>query len=257
MVSVIIPTTTGGFGHLVQLMPQLTQEKDIEIIVIDNDSRDGSANYLSTVDCLVKFNKIKMNFSKSNNYGAKIARGEFLLFLNNDTVPTVGFVQDMLETINRTNDVPIGIVGNLLYTLDPPKRVQHAGICFTQDYVPYELGLEISGITTQIPINDPRVSSVRRVPAVTAACLMIRKDVFNLVGGFDEEYINGWEDTDLNLKVRENGFDVWYTGKRPVYHKHFGSRGRFAFEKENRLRYDSIWVDTGRAKAVLQGFREA
>lgn len=257
MVSVIIPTVTGGLNHLVRLMPLLALEQDVEVIVIDNWSRDGTSNYLAGYEVLLKINKEKRNFSQSNNQGAKYGQGDYFLFLNNDTAPDVGFTRKMVETFDC--DLSIGVVGCCLITMDPPKRVQHAGVCFTTGYVPYELGLPQTDIGVGLAFNDPRVRSTREVPSVTAACMMVKKDVFFEVGGFDEEYINGWEDTDLVLKIREKGYKVWYNGEATVYHKHFGSRnaGRFNFEQQNRARYDRIWVDTNRAKSVLNGFREA
>lgn len=255
MVSVIIPTSIGGMMHLATLMPNLSQEPESEVIIIDNASKDGTANYLSNFECTLKINKYPMNFSKSNNYGASIARGEYLLFLNNDTLITNGFIKEMVRVFEQNPEV--AVVGNLLLTMGQPRKVSHAGVCFTQNYIPYELGPEMSSITPGIPMNDPRVSSVREVPSVTGACAMINRDIFNNIGGFDEDYVNGWEDNDLFLKVRELGFKIWYTGKVPVYHKKHGSRGRFNFESANRKRYDEIWINSGRAEKALKGVRES
>jgi len=251
----MIPTTIGGLMHLAILMPLLSEEKDCEIIIIDNASRDGTCNYLSQYECTIKVNKNNLGFSKAHNQAAKIAKGEYLLLLNNDTRITPGFISEMINTFEC--DPKIGIVGCLIYTMDNPKKVQHAGICFTQDYVPYELGLEIPSISPGIPVNDDRVRSVRPVPAVTAACMMVKREVWDAVGGLDEEYINGWEDTDFVLKARELGYKVWYTGNTHIFHKHFGSvnAGRFKHEQANRARYDDIWVHTGRAQAALKGWR--
>jgi GT2 family glycosyltransferase len=256
MVSVIVPSTTGGLVYLSRLMPILSREPDTQIIIIDNNSHDGTTNFLGTYDCLIKVNNPGKSFSQSNNQGAKLAQGDYLLFLNNDTIPQEGFIQEMRATFNL--DPKIGIVGTLLYTMDNPKKIQHAGVYFTQDYVPYELGLPIGDFAPGILVNDPRAKLTREVPSVTAACMMVKREVFNDVGGFDENYINGWEDTDFVLKVRELGYKVWYNGNTHVYHQHFGSRsqGRFKFENQNRQRYDDIWVNTGRAKAVLGEFRE-
>jgi len=259
MISVIIPSTTGGFLHLTKLMPGLSEEPDKEIIVIDNYSKDGTCNYLSNHDCLIKVNTERKNFSQSNNQGAKLAKGEHLLFLNNDTYIQKGLLQEMANTFNV--DPKIGVVGCLIYTMVNPKKIQHAGINFTSDYLPYELGKAMPFLkdSRDLTNSDPRVLGVREVPSVTAACMMVKKEVFEEVGGFDEEYQTGWEDTDLVLRIREKGYKVWYTGKTHIYHLHFGSKaaGRFNYEVENRKRYDTIWVDTGRARKVLGDFREA
>lgn len=238
-----------------KLMPGLAQE-GTEIIIIDNDSRDGTVNYLSWYDCLLKINKVKMNFSQSNNYGASKASGEYLLFLNNDTIISPNFAEEMLKTFSI--DPRIGIVGCQIRTMEVTPRIQHAGVMFTTDYVPYELGLPQPDISPGLLRNDDRVGSVREVPAVTACCMMVRKSVFEELGGFDEEYLNGWEDIDFVLRAREKGYKAWYTGKTFIKHLKFGSRtaGRFKYEKENRQRYDDIWVHTKRAKEVLNDFRE-
>lgn len=256
-VTVQIPTTIGGFTHLAALMPGLREEaknSDAEIIIVDNASKDGTTNYLSNYDCTVKINTANLGFARAHNQAAKIAQGKYLLLLNNDTVVTPGLISEMKKTFDL--DPKIGLVGCQVLMLDGVKKVQHAGVMFTQDYIPYELGLEIASVAPGIPYNDPRVASIREVPSVTFACVMIKKECWDEVGGLDEEYINGWEDTDFVLKAKEKGWKVWYTGKAVVKHKKHGTFGRFKFETVNRQRYDSIWVDTGRAKAILGEGRE-
>lgn len=253
MVSVIIPTTKGGIVYLTKLIPILSQE-EVEIIIINNNSKDGTMNYLTNWNVKVINNQTPMNFSQSNNEGVTIAKHENILFLNNDTIPQPGFTKVMAERLGEYD-----IIGTLIYTMTNPKKVQHIGVCFNQDYVPYELGLPVPELSPGIPPGDHRVRQEREVPSVTACCMMTTKTFFNKVGGFDEEYQNGWEDTDFVLRAREKGGKVWYTGKTWIFHKGSGSAnvGRFLKEKENRDRYDRIWVHTGRAKTVLDGFREA
>lgn len=252
MVSIIIPTTTGGLSHLVKLMPTLTQIKTShEIIIVDNNSHDGTLNYLSNYDCIIKVNKNPKNFAASNNQGVSLAHGEYILLLNNDTYVTDSFLDKMLSTFQR--DPKIGIVGCLLWKMGQPKVVQHAGVYFTENFVPYELGMANPAVP-KISIQDERVKSIREVPSVTAACMLMKREVWDTVGGLDEGYHTGWEDTDFVLRAREKGYTVWYNGAAEVYHAHFGSTsaGRFKFEAQNRTRYDDIWVNTGRAKQVLE-----
>lgn len=257
-VSVLIPTCLGGFTHLARLMPGLSLEcdKKAEIIIIDNASKDGTLQYLSNYQCTVIINKANEGFAKAHNKASKIAQGEYLLLLNNDTIVNPGVIEEMVKTFEL--DPKIGIVGCLIMKMDS-KLVQHAGVMFTPDYIPYELGSEVPGIMPGIPFNDERVKSVREVPSVTAACMMIKKSIFNELGGFDERYINGWEDNDLVLRAREAGYKVWYTGQASIFHKRFGSAavGRYAHEMENRKLYDRTWVETNRAKTVLKGFIQA
>lgn len=255
MVSIIIPTTRGGLGYLTRLMPTLPKD-GVEVIVIDNASRDGTSNFLSqNYNLKIVVNNPGKNFAESNNQAARIAQGGVLMFLNNDTRLTPGVVENMSSHMVDK----VAVVGCCLYTMTNPKKVQHAGVFFNDDGVPYELGLEIPDISQELHLGDDRVGFVGSVPSVTAACMMVRKDVFDGVGGFDEEYVNGWEDTDLVLKIRESGYEVVYDGSSKVYHHHFGSKnaGRLVRESENRARYDSIWVNTGRALSVLKkdGFK--
>lgn len=256
-VSVMIPTTVGGFTYLAKLLPILAQEPDSEMIIIDNCSRDGTLNYLTNYNCTVVVNKQNLGFSKGNNQGGRIAQGEYILCLNNDTMIKPGLIEEMVKTFEL--DPKIGIVGCLIYLMDTSaKKVQHAGVMFTDEYLPYELGLEIASVAPGILPSDTRVTSVREVPSVTAACMMVKKEVWDKVGGFDEAYINGWEDQDFCLKARELGYKIWYTGKTFIHHRHFGSKsvGRFTHESENRNLFDRTWVASGRAKKVLGDFRQ-
>lgn len=247
----MIPTMTSGLTHLAGLMPQLAQEEDCEIIIVDNNSRDGTTNYLSNFKCTVIINTANLGFAKAHNQAARIAQGEYILLLNNDTQITKGFLHEMVQTFQI--DPKIAIVGCAIFTMDYPKKILHAGVYFTEDFIPYELGQPVPGFSAGILNNDDRVSSVREVPSVTGACMMVKKSVWQELGGLNEDYHNGWEDNDFVLRAREKGCKVWYTGKTYIKHKKFGSPGRLHFEADNRKLYDLIWVTTGRAKAILEG----
>lgn len=266
-VSIMIPSTFGGFIYLAKLMPLLQIEaadNNAEIIVVDNNSKDGTLNYLGNYDCTVKINKINLGFAKAHNQAGRIAQGEYLLLLNNDTVIYPGWIKAMVEAFDswRPNpgvapeDKGIGIVGCLIYLMDGPKKIQHAGIMFTVEGLPYELGMDIPDYATAILLNDPRAHTVREVPAVTGACMMVKRECWDQLGGLNEEYINGWEDTDFCLRAREKGWKIWYTGKTFIKHKHFGSKhaGRFNNEAANRAKFGRDWVENGKAIEVLKGF---
>lgn len=255
MISVIIPTVTGGFEHLAKLLPDLSAEIQNlhgEIIVIDNNSMDGTANFLSNFACTVIHNKERRSFSKSMNQGTKIAQFPHILYLNNDVRIVRGFAKKMLNTFSK--DPNCGIVGCKIWR-ERDKKLQHAGVYFTDIGAPYELGLPIDGFSTGLNGNDPRSFSIREVPSVTACCMLVKREVWDR-NNFDEEYINGWEDTDFVLKARESGYTVWYNGQAEIYHVHMGSRsvGRLAFESQNRARYDSVWINTRRVHEALRNY---
>lgn len=258
MISIVTANITGGLNYLVNLVPTIERQKiPHEFILVDNASKDGSLNYMANHESVIKVNTFKKSFSQSNNEGSKIATGDYLLFLNNDTKLEENTLEEMLNTFEV--DEKIGIVGCQIRLMTPPYKIQHAGVMFTDKYEPYELGLSQPFGIPELLSNDPRARDVREVPAVTACCMMIKKSVFEKLGMFDENYKNGWEDVDLNLKAREVGYKIYYTGKTCIYHHRFGSkdRGRFDKEKENRDYYESVWMNTGRAGKVLGNFREA
>ena len=158
------------------------------------------------------------NFSAINNFGAKHAKGEHLLFLNNDTeVITPTWIEEMLMYTQRKD---VGAAGcKLLY---PDDRVQHGGI-----------GVGLCGSAANLcPLFDrdyqgymSRLAVVSNMSACTAACLMVRKDVFDEVGGFLETLAVSWNDVDLCLNIRDKGYLIVFTPIAELYHYESVSRG--------------------------------
>lgn len=248
MITVVIPTTTSGFAHLAKLLPGLSKEK-LEIVIVDNNSMDGTSTLMANYQCTVVFNKIKKNFSQSCNQGARLSRNPYILFLNNDTTVTPGFADRMVHLMEREK---AGMVGCKIWLMDM-KRLQHAGVAFNKNGFPYELGLPIPDMSPGVSPSDPRATTSREVDAVTAVCMMVRREDFESVGGFDEEYINGWEDNDLCLKFKESGKKIWYCAESEVYHRLHGSKnvGRFDKEIQNRNRYESRWVSNSKVFSLV------
>ncbi|MGB6682002.1 MAG: glycosyltransferase family 2 protein, partial [Candidatus Bathyarchaeia archaeon] len=203
LVSIIVPTKDKIelLKRCVESIESKTLYENYEIIIIDNDSADPDAiSYLRTVrHRVVRFNE-PFNFSKINNLGAKLAKGEYLLFLNNDTEVVDGnWLESMLEHSQRPE---VGIVGALL--LYPPSAdsryryttIQHAGVI-----------LGVGGVANHAFRGLPNEASnyfglhrvIRNCSAVTAACIMLRKNVFDEVGGFDEDFKIVFQDVDLSL----------------------------------------------------------
>jgi len=160
----------------------------------------------------------KFNFSTINNLGASRANGDVLLFLNNDVqVLERGWLGAMLEQAQRGE---VGAVGaKLLY---PDGRIQHAGVV---------VGLGgVAGHAHRFArADDPgylgRLRHVHEVSAVTAACLVIRRAVFDAVGGLDEELTVAFNDVDFCLRVREAGYRNLWTPFAELVHHESASRG--------------------------------
>ena len=238
MVSVLIPTISKLY--LPTLIPTLIPEIQSvggEIIIANNKAIPENITFLRDKPYTVFNYHSPRSFARSNNAMARYAKHEHLLLLNDDTFIQKGLIQTMKSVIDNGNN--IGAVGCKIYNWQENK-IQHAGIRFNDEGYPFEIRYEQK--------NHPNADCVKEVQAVTAACLMTTKTVWRKVKGLDERYVNGWEDNDFNLKVREAGYKIWYTGKASIRHHHFGSKdfGRMAHEDKNVLLYKKLWIDSGK-----------
>ena len=182
-------------------------------------------------------NETGLGFAGSCNRGAEGASAEFLIFLNNDTTPHAGWLEAMLRCAGE--DPAVGIVGcRLLYS---DETVQHAGIAFSQ------ADGEPRHIYRGFPGNHPAVVQTRRLQAVTGACLLIRRALFEALGGFDSTYENGFEDVDLCLRAAQAGHTVAYCGEAVVSHLEAVSRrpdssAPSGAESHNRSEFAERWA---------------
>lgn len=205
---------------------------EFEIIVVDNGSTDGGGRYLAELGdkVVVITNKNNLGFAKACNQGAKVSSGEYLLFLNNDTVVTDKWLDILVEELDSSKAV--GIVGpKLLY---PDGTVQHAGVVFDNEKWPHHIYKKENG-------DAPYANKRRAFQCLTGACLLIRKVIFEKVGGFDEAYLNGLEDLDLCLKVGKANYGVMYCPESVVYHYESITEGRSNFDEKNVKIFFSRW----------------
>jgi O-antigen biosynthesis protein len=220
LVTVVVPTRDGPFlRRCLDSLLGRTAYDACEVLVIDNGSRDPR-----TLEDLRRFEAQRsirviredapFNYSTLNNLAAHSARGEILLLLNDDVEPQEnGWLEEMVSHAVRPG---IGAVGaRLLY---PDGTVQHAGIV-----------LGLYGIAGHLHRRLPgrargyfsRAHLVREVSAVTAACLAVRKAIFDEVGGFDEQNLAvSFNDVDFCLRLREKGYrNVWTPYAELVHHE--------------------------------------
>lgn len=180
-----------------------------EIIVVDDASRDLTQRLLAGYGDRIRVVTHASNsgFATSCNDGAAVSAGEYLVFLNNDTLPTPGW----LDALVRYADAHprAAVVGSKL--LNPDGTVQHAGVVVCQDRFTREL-------YPGFPSDHPAVNRSRRVPAVTGACMLVRRDAFQEVGGFDTAFENAYEDHDLCLRLGESGYEVHYCHESELCH---------------------------------------
>jgi len=205
---------------LISLLNAKTDVK-LELIIIDNgvEGWDVLKPLLEnfSIPLTVLKSHFNRNFALGNNLGARFANGDFLLFLNNDMIVTDYCFDELLNTFTPE----IGIVGcKLLFP--NTGLVQHAGVAWFGAYLPVHCFLHY-------PSDHFLVSQIRKVQAVTGACLMIRRDIFEAVGGFCADFINELEDLFLCSKVQQLGYIVLYNGKVSILHHCGKSPGRVNF----------------------------
>jgi GT2 family glycosyltransferase len=224
-VSVIIPTRD-GLTMLRRCLDAVerTDHTDFEVVIVDNGSReDATLAFLATTAHRVLRAPGPFNFSRLNNRAVHETAGRYLVFLNNDTEPCdPGWLRSLEEHAQRPE---VGAVGaKLLY---PDGRIQHAGIA---------VGIgDLAGHPYRFRREQETPDEVRNVSAVTAACLMMRRECFEAVSGFDECLPVNSNDVDLCLRLRSHGYLVVYTPHAVLRHFESQTRGARALPDDARL----------------------
>lgn len=241
-VTVIIPTKDNArlLRTCLHGLFSKTVYPDLEVFCVDNDSSDADA--IAEMRA-APVSRVLMpgpfNFSKANNMALPFAAGEYLVFMNNDIEILVsGWIEQMLYYAEQPD---IGAVGGLL--LFPDGTVQHAGVILgargTADHA-------LRGVRGDDDGYAGSLSCAREVSAVTAACMMIRRSVFEQVGRFEERFFTIYQDLDLCLKIRKLGLRIVYTPRARFIHHESATRGKYYDLVDRNLLLDS-WEDTIRA----------
>ena len=224
--------------------------KNYEIIIVENGSRNRKTfDYYKELSMYGIVRIITwagpFNYSAVNNFAVRQARGEILLFLNNDTeVINPDWIESMLEHSLRKS---VGAVGAKLYY--PNGRIQHAGVI---------VGIaEVAGHSHKYFLKDSfgykgRLKIIQNLSAVTGACLMARKEVFEEVGGFEEGFTVSFNDVDLCLKMRQRGYYIVWTPYAELYHHESNTRGDDdSQEKMERFRKEA-WLFHKKWKHIFE-----
>eukprot|EP00826_Nyctotherus_ovalis_P005728 TRINITY_DN11302_c0_g1_i2.p1 TRINITY_DN11302_c0_g1~~TRINITY_DN11302_c0_g1_i2.p1 ORF type:complete len:539 (-),score=-63.55 TRINITY_DN11302_c0_g1_i2:108-1724(-) len=235
-VSIIIPNkdAVGDLHVCLTSIIEKSTYQNYEIIVVENNSEEEiTFKYYDKIKNSKNIKVVKyeggFNYSKINNFAVQYASGEYLLFLNNDVeVITEDFIEEMLMFAQRKD---IGAVGGKLYYRDD--TIQHAGII-----------VGLGGAAAHSHRNFDRSNNgylwrlivANNVSAVTGACLMMRKNVFDEVCGFNEDLAVAYNDVDLCLKIRDKGYLIVCTPDAELYHYESKSRG-FEDTKQKMKRF--------------------
>ena len=246
LVSIIVLTKNNGalLKRCVDSIQAITGYEDYELIIVDNGSDEPQSKaLLSSMGDRKKvrvFEKpLPFNFSLLNNWAVKMARGDILLFLNNDIeVIEEDWLREMVSQAMRKKVGPVG--AKLIF---PDDYVQHAGMI-----------LGIGGLAGHafkfLHRNNPghigRASIIQNYSAVTAACMAIRRKVFDELGGFDEDNLGtAYNDADLCLRAWEKGYRTVWTPYALIVHHESASRGlEDNFEKKRRWQSEADYMRT-------------
>ena len=244
LISILIPCKDHAEDTeiCIESILQKSTYKNYEILLVDNGSVEKDT--MELFEKLAKNKRIRIlhwnhpfNYSEINNYAAKEAGGEYLLLLNNDTeVITPGWMEEMLMYAQRED---VGAVGAKLYYGDD--TIQHAGII---------LGMGMDGIAGHAHYRQPkenlgymgRLYYAQDMSAVTAACMMVKRAVYEELNGFDEAFEVAYNDVDFCMRLRKEGYLNVFTPYSELYHYESKSRGledtkdkRKRFEKEVKM----------------------
>ena len=205
--------------------------KNYEIIIVENNStEDETFAYYKKIESdkiRIVYWSDEFNYSAINNFGVKHARGDYLLLLNNDVeVITTDWLEELTANCQRKD---VGIVGARLYY--PDDTIQHAGIV-----------IGIGGVAGALFVGMPRMftgylhkASIQQdLSAVTAACMMVKRSVYEELGGLEEELKVAFNDVDFCLRAREKGYLVVYDPNVELYH--FESKSRGTEDSKEKIR---------------------
>lgn len=225
-----LPLTQACLASLQATLPRGLQH---EIILVDDGSTDGTRAWLRSVQApfRVLLNDRNLGYAEANNRAAATAAGTKLFFLNNDLILQPSWYEPMAAILNSRPDA--GLVGNVQLRVGSD-TIDHAGVYFTHQGKPAH--------ATSIPWFA-RLTGRQEMPALTAACCAIRREVWQELGGFDPGYLNGCEDIDLCLRARAKGRRNFVSTRSRVLHHISQSPGRKLRDEANTRRLFLRWHD--------------
>jgi GT2 family glycosyltransferase len=254
--SIVIPVFNKA-AFTLQCIHSLLSEvplNETEIIVVNNASVDETARTLSALGDLVRVihNEENLGFVDACNQGAAIARGKYLVFLNNDTKVLPGWLQNLLATIEVS--ALVGAVGSML--LYPEGTIQEAGAIVWQSGEAYHYGWNGSPA-------DHRFNFAREVDYCSAASLLIRKEIFERLAGFDRRFAPAYyEDVDLCFGVRSLGYKLIYQpASRLVHYEGVTARsdvlkGLKHFQTVNREKFVAKWHEVLERESLPKNLKQ-
>lgn len=225
LVSIVIPNKDEipTLKKCLKSIWEISTYKNIEILIVENNSeKQETFEYYKKIDGKRKVRVIywekPFNYSKINNFGISHAKGEYVICLNNDMeVIASDWIEELLGHCQRAE---VGVVGARLYY--PDNTIQHAGVVVGMGGV---AGSMFVGMDRRRTGYLHKAGIQQDLSAVTAACMMVKKNIFQEVHGFEEKLAVAFNDVDFCLKVREKGYLVVYDPYAELYHYESKTRG--------------------------------
>lgn len=256
LISIVIPNKdhTNDLDKCIRAIEEKSSYRNYEFVIVENNSTDEKTfEYYQKLESqcerarVVYWKEQGFNYPAINNYGVEQARGEYVLFLNNDTeIVNEDCLEELLGYCMRDD---VGAVGARLYYEDG--TIQHAGVI-----------VGLGGIAGHAFVGYPhdalgyfgRIQMAQDYSAVTAACMMVKKSVFEQVQGFDERYAVAFNDVDLCMKIREAGYLIVYNPYAELNHYESKSRGyEDTDEKVQRFNSEIMLFQTRWNRFLEQG----
>ncbi|MCD8106287.1 MAG: glycosyltransferase family 2 protein [Lachnospiraceae bacterium] len=242
LVTILIPNKDmrETLDQCIRSIFEKTDYPNYEILIVENNSEEADTfAYYETMqqeheNFRVVTYKGAFNYSAINNLGVRHARGEYVLFLNNDTeVISPFWIREMLGFCQREDTAAVG--AKLCY---PDDQVQHAGVVIG-------LGNFAGHVLSSSPRHADgyfgRLRAIQDISAVTAACMLVKRQVFEEIGGFDEDFVVSLNDVDLCLRMREKGYLIVMDPNVELYHYESKSRGyENTPEKQERFKQEIL-----------------
>lgn len=256
MIDIIIPTYNKPefLSACIESIELHTSGCDWRIIIADDNSPDKKMKaYLRKTSHRVIFNQQERGFPSNCDYAVSQTDGEFILLLNQDTIATPGWLGAMVKEMD---DPQVAIVGSKLIFPEGKGelagKIQHAGVVRNAHGLPYHC---FRGEDPYIPEVNVR----RELNAVTFACALIRREVWNELGGLDRAFEGGqFEDVDFSWRARKRGYKIVYQPLSMLYHYEHGAGEEFVFatEMKNRDLLLRKWAMIGSDEHLLISLAE-
>ena len=198
----------------------------IEIIVVDNGSKDGSVKFIRSgyPGAKIISNQKNMGFAAANNQAAREAGGDYIAFLNNDTTVDREWLIELLRPIYMDREVVVS--GSKVLSIDG-KRIDFVGGMINFEGKGFQIDYGISK-------DKDKHHCIKYLPFVNGGAMMAKRDVFLKAGGFDEDFFAYYEDVDFGWRLWVLGYRIVFAPKSIVYHHHHGTSKQFG---EDKLRF--------------------